>query len=107
MFENFSENEQKFKKLVNEMGIDNSLLELLNALYKIKKNVLQGEFKTEIAKTISDKLKKICKQFDIDTSKYNSPIHPDAKGYLIIIKILEHKNIYYIYIKNIFEILLK
>lgn len=107
MFENFSENEQKFKKLANEMGFDNNLFELLSTVYKIKKNVLQGEFKTEIAKTISDKLKKICKQFDIDTSKDNSPIHPDANGYLIIIKILERKNIYYIYIKHIFEILLK
>ena len=105
MFQNFSENEQKFKKLANEMDFDNNLFELLNAVYKIKKQLSQDDFKTGIATIISDKLKKICKQFD--TSEINSPINPDTKGYLIIIKILERKNIYYKYIQHIFEIILK
>jgi hypothetical protein len=105
LFKNFSENEQKVKKLANEMGLDNNLFELLNAVYKIKKQLSQDDFKTGIATVISDKLKKICKQFD--TSEHNSPIHHDAKSYLIIIKILEYKNIYYKYIQHIFEIILK
>ena len=104
-FQNFSEKEQKFKKLANEMDFDNNLFELLNAVYKIKKQLSQDDFKTGIATIISDKLKKICKQFD--TSEINSPINPDTKGYLIIIKILERKNIYYKYIQHIFEIILK
>ena len=105
MFENLPENEGKLKKLANEMGFDNNLIEMLSGVYKIKKQLSQEDFRIEISKTISDKLKKVCKQFENPNKKINefSIITPQEH----VKEILERKNIYYKYIKNIFELFLK
>jgi hypothetical protein len=104
MFENLPENEKKLKNLANEMGFDENLIEMLKTVYKIKKQLNQEDFKIEISKTLSDKLKKVCKQFENPDDHLNkfSLMTPREK----VKEILERKNIYYKYIKHIFEIIL-